>query len=159
MEQELAVCQKKFSEIKRGRELMHKKFGFVPHPDDPKKCNCAYCARDFEAVAEHAAEMEMELFSTTNQLKESEQLRLQLEAQNGELRKVLENHLIVEHMRGTSPYADSMQRFHHALSTTTPTPLLDKVKKALLIKSRYVATPDKIAVEEALTLLGSNQPA
>jgi hypothetical protein len=31
--------------------------------DGDKKCNCAYCRRDYEAVAEHAALLEMDLFS------------------------------------------------------------------------------------------------
>lgn len=45
------------------KELVHKRFGFKPHPDDPKKCNCAYCAREFEPMAEHAALMEIELLA------------------------------------------------------------------------------------------------
>jgi hypothetical protein len=45
--------------LKQGRELLHRKFGFVPHPDDPKRCACAYCSRDVEAIADHAAELEM----------------------------------------------------------------------------------------------------
>lgn len=64
-------------------ELMHKKFFFQPHPDDPKKCNCAYCARDFEAVAEHAAYLEMDVHSL-------EQQRDQLSARVMELEGVIQ---------------------------------------------------------------------
>lgn len=42
---------------------LHKKFGFVPSKDGSKKCACAYCVRDFEAVADHAADLEMSDFS------------------------------------------------------------------------------------------------
>lgn len=50
----LAVLQER-------QERLHAKFGFVPHPDDATKCNCAYCARDFEAVADRLADAEEQL--------------------------------------------------------------------------------------------------
>ena len=44
--------------LQERRERLHAKFGFVPHPDNPKKCACAYCARDFEAVSAMLMELE-----------------------------------------------------------------------------------------------------
>jgi len=57
---------------KRYEELLHNKFFFQPHPDDAKKCNCAYCARYFEAIAEHAANLEMNEHSLENLVKQLE---------------------------------------------------------------------------------------
>jgi len=57
---------------KRYEELLHKRFFFQPHPDDAKKCNCAYCARDFEAIAEHAANLEMNEHSLEQRVKQLE---------------------------------------------------------------------------------------
>jgi len=69
LERRLIEAQKDWR-IKRD-ELIHKRFFFQPHPDDKDKCNCAYCARDFEAVAEHCAYMEMDLHSIKGQLDEA----------------------------------------------------------------------------------------
>ena len=49
------------AEIAERNKLLHGKFGFVPSKENPGKCGCAYCTRDVDALADHAAEMEMQL--------------------------------------------------------------------------------------------------
>lgn len=86
LEQELNEAKADWK-IKRDA-LIHKKFYFQPHPDDATKCNCAYCARDFEAIADHAAFMEMELFS----LHEAKSERDTLKRERDEARRELKHH-------------------------------------------------------------------
>lgn len=63
---ELLSAKSRIRELEHERDqrnrLMHGKVRFVPSAEDPKKCVCLYCVQNFEALADHAAEMEMELY-------------------------------------------------------------------------------------------------
>jgi hypothetical protein len=52
--------------VEEYRTAMHAKFGFVKGPDG--KCVCAYCVKDFDALMEHSAELEMENYSLREKL-------------------------------------------------------------------------------------------
>ena len=84
---EISKLKSEVEQFRQAREVLHKKFGFVPHPDDPKKCHCAYCARDFEAVADHAAEMEMICHSKDNERDELSQKLAEVERDNALIRQ------------------------------------------------------------------------
>ena len=44
-------------------KFLHGKFGFVQDPNtEERKCACAYCTGDVEALADHSAEMECQLY-------------------------------------------------------------------------------------------------
>lgn len=62
LKEALAEVERLKERLNSRDRLMHGKFGFVPSPDNPKKCGCAYCTQDYEALADHAAEMEMLLY-------------------------------------------------------------------------------------------------
>jgi predicted nucleic acid-binding Zn-ribbon protein len=68
LQSQLSKAKEELAKFHQAREVLHKKFGYVPHPDGTNKCHCAYCARDFEAVADHAAELEMSEHSLREQL-------------------------------------------------------------------------------------------
>lgn len=64
---------------------MHSRFGFVPKEGEPTKCACAYCTGDVEALADHAADMEMQLFLPGGFKDRAEKAEAELAAASEEL--------------------------------------------------------------------------
>lgn len=59
----ISELERELNEAKAELEKRHNAFkNFSRERDVGGKCQCAYCRRDFEAIAEHAAIMEMDCF-------------------------------------------------------------------------------------------------